>query len=159
MANIEVDLKKTTPAPQPHDRWRSFRNELDRVFEQFGQSISPWLGRENVKLPSVDITEDDKAFTVTAELPGLTAEDVDVSLEGRTLVIKGEKQQETKTEEKNYHLTERTYGAFQRSFYMPDGVDADAINAAVAKGVLTVTLPKLPAAAVDKAKKIEVKTA
>jgi hypothetical protein len=57
-----------------------------------------------------------------------------VSLDGRTLVIKGEKQQETKTEEKNYHLTERSYGVFERSFYLPDGVDADAINAAVAKG-------------------------
>ncbi|HVO80310.1 MAG TPA: Hsp20/alpha crystallin family protein [Terriglobales bacterium] len=161
MADTQVDVKKTTPAPQPNDPWRSFRNELDRVFEQFGQTLSPWSlfrGAESVKLPSVDITEDDKAFTVTAELPGLAAEDVDVSLEGRTLVIKGEKQQETKTEEKNYHLTERTYGAFERSFYLPDGVDADAISASVAKGVLAVTLPKVPSPA-DTAKKIEVKTA
>lgn len=158
MANTEVGVKKSAPAPQPRDPWRSFRNELDRVFEQFGQTLSPWWGGENVKLPTVDITEDDKAFTLTAELPGLSAEDVDVSLEGRTLVIKGEKQQETKTEEKNYHLTERTYGSFERSFYLPDGVDADAIDAAVAKGVLTVTLPKLPTAA-DTAKKIAVKTA
>ncbi|MBB5373800.1 Hsp20/alpha crystallin family protein [Acidocella aromatica] len=158
MANTQVDVKKNAPAPQPHDPWRSFRNELDRVFEQFGQTLSPWWGGENMKLPSVDITEDDKTFTLTAELPGLSAEDVDVSLDGRTLVIKGEKQQETKTEEKNYHLTERSYGAFERSFYLPDGVNADAIDATVAKGVLTVTLPKLPSAA-DKAKKITVKTA
>ena len=162
MADTQVDVKKSsTPAPQPNDPWRSFRNELDRVFEQFGQTLSPWSlfrGAESVKLPSVDITEDDKAFTVTAELPGLAAEDVDVSLEGRTLVIKGEKQQETKTEEKNYHLTERTYGAFERSFYLPDGVNADAISASVAKGVLAVTLPKVPSPA-DTAKKIEVKTA
>lgn len=158
MANTEVDVKKSAAAPQPHDPWRSFRNELDRVFEQFGQSLSPWWGGENVKLPSVDIIEDDKTFALTAELPGLSAEDVDVSLDGRTLVIKGEKQQETKTDEKNHHLTERSYGSFERSFYLPDGVDADAINATVAKGVLTVTLPKLPTTA-DKAKKIEVKTA
>ncbi len=162
MADTQVDVKKSsTPAPQPNDPWRSFRDELDRVFEQFGQTLSPWSlfrGAESIKLPSVDITEDDKAFMLTAELPGLTAEDVDVSLDGRTLVIKGEKQQETKTEDKSYHLTERTYGSFERSFYLPDGVDSDAINAAVAKGVLTVTLPKVPSAA-DKTKKIEVKTA
>jgi len=162
MANTQVDVKKSsTSAPQPNDPRRSFRTELDRVLEQFGQSFSPWAlfrGIESAKLPSVDIAENANAFTLTAELPGLTAEDVDVSLDGRNLIIKGEKQQETKTEDKNYHLTERTYGAFERSFYLPDGVDADAINAAVAKGVLTVTLPKLPSA-VDKAKKIEVKAA
>lgn len=162
MANSQIDVKKSNaPAPQPADPWRSFRNELDRVFDQFSQTLSPWSlfrGTESVKLPSSDITESDDAFTLTAELPGLTAEDVDVSLDGRTLVIKGEKQKETKTEDKNYHLTERTYGTFERSFYLPDGVDADAISAAVAKGVLTVTLPKLPTA-VSKAKKIEVKTA
>jgi len=161
MANSQVEVKKPAPAPQPADPWSSFRNEMDRVFEQFSQSLSPWSlfrSAESVKLPSVDITEDDKAFTLTAELPGLAAEDVEVALDGRTLVIKGEKQQESTKEEKNYHLTERSYGAFERSFYLPDGVNADAIAASVAKGVLTVTLPKLPAAA-EKAKKIEVKTA
>jgi HSP20 family protein len=161
MANTEIDVKKTATAPQPYDPWRSFRNEMDRVFEQFSQSLAPlsfFRGAERVRLPSVDIAEDDKAFTITAELPGLTAQDVDVSLDGRTLVIKGEKQQEKKTEEKNYRLTERSYGAFERSFYLPDGVDTNGITANVANGVLTVTLPKQPEAT-EKAKKIEVKSA
>lgn len=74
------------------------------------------------------------------------------------LVIKGEKQSEKKTEEKNYYLSERSYGAFERSFYLPEGVDHDNIKAEVAKGVLTVTLPKTEAARA-KAKKIEVKPA
>jgi HSP20 family protein len=161
MANTQIDVKTTTPAPQAPDPWRSLRHELDRVFSQFGQSLSPWslfAGTESVKLPSVDIVEDDKAYTVTAELPGLEAKDVDVSLDGPNLVIKGEKQNETKTEDKNYHLTERSYGSFARSFFLPEGVNREAVSAAVDKGVLTVTLPKTtPAAA--KVQKIEVKPA
>jgi len=163
MANTQVDVKKAAPAPAPQevDPWRSLRTELDRVFSEFGQSLSPWSlfgGTEKVKLPSVDISEDDKVYTVTAELPGLSAEDVDVSLDGSNLVIKGEKQNETKTEDKNYHLTERTYGSFERSFFLPEGVNRDAIAASVDKGVLTVTLPKTPQAA-ESVKKIEVKPA
>ncbi len=82
---------------------------------------------------------------------------MDVALDGGVLMIKGEKRSETKMEEKNYHLTERSYGAFQRRFSLPEGIDRNAINATVDKGVLTVTLPKLkPSETV--AKKIEVKS-
>ncbi|HQT47618.1 MAG TPA: Hsp20/alpha crystallin family protein [Acidocella sp.] len=172
MASSQVEVKKTEPpaASQPPALWRSFRDEFDQLFDRFSRNLTPWsfplLGGGAVPtatsffsapLPSVDVVEDDKSYTVTAELPGLTAEDVDVSLEGSSLIIKGEKQNETKKEEKNYYLSERSYGAFERSFYLPDGVDRDKIKAEVAKGVLTVTLPKT-AAAQAKTKKIEVKS-
>lgn len=160
MPNTPIEVK--THAPAPHAApWRTFRNELEKLFDQFNQPLA-WpsftgsLAAATLKLPIVDISEDAKSFIIAAELPGLAAEDVDVSLNGRNLVIKGEKQQETKTEDKNFHLTERSYGAFERSFYLPDGVDTGAITAAVDKGVLTVTLPKL-AKAETPAKKIEVK--
>ena len=156
MAGTELNMKHgATPGP-----WRSFRDELDRVFDRFNQDFAPWniFSGNGLKWPSVDIAEDEKKYTITAELPGLAAADVDVSLDGNMLVIRGEKRNETKTDEKNYHLTERSYGAFQRRFSLPESVDRNAINAAVDKGVLTVALPKL--ASKDAIpKKIEVKPA
>jgi HSP20 family protein len=159
--NIDVKKTGTSPIPQEVDPWRSLRNELDRVFSEFGQSMSPWSlfgGVEKLKMPSVDIVEDEKSYIVTAELPGMEANDVEVTLDGSNLIIRGEKQNETKTEDKNYHLTERTFGSFERSFFLPEGVDKDAIAASVEKGVLMVTLPKT-AQSGDKVKKIEVKPA
>jgi HSP20 family protein len=157
MATTEPSKLGNGNVPAP---WRSFRDELDRMFDRFNQDIAPWnpFGGNSPKWPSVDIAENEKAYVITAELPGMAAEDVDVSLDGGVLVMKGEKRNETKTEEKNYHLTERSYGAFQRRFSLPEGVDRNAINAAVDKGVLTVTLPKL-APGETAAKKIEVKPA
>jgi HSP20 family protein len=79
-------------------------------------------------------------------------------LSGDTLTLKGEKKQESERKEKNYTLSERSYGSFLRSFYLPEGVDREKIDANFSKGVLTVTLPKTPAAAAEP-KKIEVKDA
>jgi HSP20 family protein len=177
MAEKPIDIeKKTTPTPsQSGALWRSFRDEFDQLFDRFTKSVAPWpfsfpsFGGASApvpspsswfsaRLPSVDVAEDEKAYTITAELPGLAAEDVDVSVKGGNLVIKGEKRQETKREDKNYYLSECSYGALERSFYLPDGVDRDHIKAEVSKGVLTVTLPKTEAAQV-KARKIDVKAA
>jgi HSP20 family protein len=107
-------------------------------------------------MPAIDVTENDKEFRITAELPGMEAQNVDVSLSGDTLTIKGEKRQEKEEKEENYYLCERSFGSFQRSFSLPDGVDRDKISSALTKGVLTVTLPKT-AEARKQAKKIEVK--
>jgi HSP20 family protein len=96
-------------------------------------------------MPSVDVTEDDKAITVTAELPGLTEKDVEVTLQDGMLTLKGEKREEKTDAEA--HVTERHYGRFQRSFRLPDGVDEAAITANVDKGVLKVVAPKNPKAA------------
>lgn len=171
MADSKIDVKQdVSPASgRAAELRRPFRDEFHRLFDRFA-NFSPWplaawerplpavSSWFSAPMPTVDVTEDDKAYTVTAELPGLAAEDVDVSVKGANLVIKGEKQQETKKEEKNYHLSERSYGMFERSFYLPEGVDREHINAEVAKGVLTVTLPKTDAAQTQ-AKKIEVKAA
>ena len=94
--------------------------------------------------PAIEITETDGELTMTAELPGLDQKDVHVELDGDVLTLRGEKR-EVRTEEdkaKQYHLEERSYGAFLRSFFLPPSVDKEKITADYDKGVLTLRLPK-----------------
>jgi len=174
MANVPVEVKKAAPAPVPArtpDTWRSFRQEMDRLFDRFTglglPSFRRWLDVEptwtyessfSFPVPAVDVTEGDKEFKITAELPGLEEKDIDVTVSNHTLTIKGEKSYEKEEKNKDHHVSERAFGTFQRSFTLPEGVDADKIAAELAKGVLTVTLPKT-AEAQKPAKKIEVKAA
>lgn len=172
MANMPVEVKRTAPAPAPAaaapDAWRSFRAEMDRVFDRFASGFAmPSFGRVfdlvpsfrtefTLPTPAVDITEDDANYKVTAELPGMDEKNIEVTLTDDMLTIKGEKTAETEKKDKNTYLSERCYGAFQRSFVVPEGVKGDQITADFAKGVLTVTLPK---AAPAQKKTIEVKKA
>jgi HSP20 family protein len=94
----------------------------------------------------MDIVEKDGAFQVTAELPGLDAKDIDVQLANGMLTIKGEKTEEKEEKTKGRYVSERRYGSFRRTLQVPDGVDADKIEASYKSGVLTVTLPKSPEA-------------
>ncbi|HLH49508.1 MAG TPA: Hsp20/alpha crystallin family protein [Roseiarcus sp.] len=114
-----------------------------------------WLGET---APAVDVAEKEKAFEVTAELPGIDQNNVEVKLANDVLTIKGEKKQETEEKKKNYYMSERRYGSFERSFQVPEGVDQDKIEASFNKGVLTVTLPK-SVEAQKSAKTITVKAA
>jgi HSP20 family protein len=171
MAQTPVEVKKTTPARVP-DAWQSFRGELDRLFDRFGGSFSlpsfrrmfdvepAWRTESSFSFsaPSVDVTEDGKAYTITAELPGMEQKNIDISVSGDMLTLKGEKHYEKDEKDKNHHVSERAYGSFQRSFTLPDGVDRDKIAADLSKGVLTITLPKT-ADAQKPEKKIEVKAA
>jgi HSP20 family protein len=167
MASTPVEVKKMAPAPAATpDAWRSLRTEMDRVFDRFagGWGMPSLRGMfdtattASVPSPAVDITEDDAGYKVTAELPGMSEKEIEVVVSDGMLTLKGEKQAETEQKDKNFYLSERSYGAFQRSFALPDGVDRDKIAADFAKGVLTVTMPKT-AKAKDAEKKIEVKAA
>ena len=171
MANTTVDIKKTAPAPaaaSTPDAWRSFRHEMERLFDRFGfpsmrrmfeaEPAWRWETSFGIAAPAVDVSEDDKAYKITAELPGLEPKDIELTVTGDMLVLKGEKRQEKEEKDKNYYVSERSYGAFQRSFEMPDGTDRDNLTADFSKGVLTITLPKTPAAQ-KQTKKIEVKAA
>jgi len=102
------------------------------------------------------VTETDKEIEITAELPGLEEKDVQINVADNVLTIRGEKKAEKEEKDKNYRLIERSYGSFERSLELPAGVNADAIKASIAKGVLKVTVPK-PAPA--QSKKVEVKSA
>ena len=163
MANTPITVNKPS-SKRAVEPWRSLHDEMDRLFDRFSKgfgfpSFEPlWNGEVEVTTPAVDVVEDEKAYTVTAELPGIEEKDLDVTVSNGMLVIKGEKKQEKEEKTKNYYLSERSFGSFQRSFSLPDGVDHDKIGANFSKGVLTVTVPKSVDA--QKAqKKIEVKTA
>ena len=164
MATTPVPVKQSAPvASGTPEIWRSLRSEMDRLFDRFTSGFGfvpfPALRSEtvfSVPSPAVAITEDDQSFKLTVELPGMPEKDVQVSLSGNTLIVKGEKRQEKEQQEKGYYLSERSYGEFQRAFALPDGVNAEKIEAAVANGVLTVTVPKNAQGA---PKKIDVKAA
>ncbi len=171
MINVPVQSRSAAPAAtNPADPWRVLRGEMDRLFDRFtaGFGFAPMprlfdaeppmrsAGVSGALLPAVDVSESDTAYTVSAELPGLEEKDVEVTLTGDTLVIKGEKRSQTEEKTANYHLSERSYGTFQRAFTLPDGVDRNNVTAEFAKGVLKLTLPKTPAAKAEQ-RKIEVK--
>ncbi|HEY9182498.1 MAG TPA: Hsp20/alpha crystallin family protein [Gammaproteobacteria bacterium] len=108
--------------------------------------------------PRLDVTEDDKAFHVTVELPGMTDKDVAVSVTDRALTIRGEKKEEKETKDKDVYRRERAYGSFRREIELPSDVDAGKIEAAFKSGVLTIDLPKTKEAQ-DRVKQIPVKAA
>ncbi|XUW90470.1 Hsp20/alpha crystallin family protein [Burkholderia sp. M6-3] len=150
----------------------SLRREIDRLFDDFDFSgrISPFRRsildteplwrreRALVSAPAVNIAETEKAYEITAELPGLDEKDVEVKTANGCLTIKGEKQEEKEEKKKDFYLHERRFGSFERVFRLPEGVDTDRIEATFKKGVLAVTLPKTLEA--QKAeKKITVKVA
>lgn len=106
-------------------------------------------------LPATDIVETPEAITLTAELPGLDRKNVDISVDDGVLTIRGEKTDEHEREGKKYHVVERSFGTFQRTFVLPRTVDAGMITAQFGKGVLTVVMPKTVEAKA-KGRKIEV---
>jgi HSP20 family protein len=108
--------------------------------------------------PAVEVTENDKMFKIAAELPGLEQKDIELTVSGNALTLKGEKRYEKDEKDKDRHMSERAYGSFQRSFTLPESVDRDKITAELTKGVLTITLPK-SAAVQQPEKKIDIKTA
>lgn len=134
----------------------SLQREIDRLFDDFTRGFPALGGTSSGLVPSIDVTETDKDIEITAELPGLEEKDVQINVADNLLTIRGEKKAEKEEKDKNYRLVERSYGSFERTLELPDGVNADAIQANIAKGVLKVTVPK-PAPA--QVKKVEVKAA
>ena len=164
-----ANVPSTTQVQAP---FLSLRREMDRLFDDFGRGfwqlptrrslfdIEPLWQREVTweTSPAVDIAESEKAFELTAELPGMDEKNIEVKVANGNLIIKGEKQEEKEEKKKDYYMRERSFGSFERRFEIPEGVDADKIEAGFTKGVLTLTLPK-KLEAQKPAKKIEVKAA
>jgi HSP20 family protein len=135
-----------------------FRDELDNLFNRFFELDFPSVRsffREDAWTPRLDVSESGTAITVKAELPGCEVENIDVSLEGRRLTIKGEKKDEKEEKDTNLHRVERAYGMFSRSIELPAEVESKDVEATYKKGVLTVVMKKTKSAA---AKKIKVAT-
>jgi HSP20 family protein len=142
----------------PRDPFSVFRREMDQLFDEFlapAGARSSQLGAR-AKWPSIDVHEADDAYTVTAEVPGMDARDVELNLRDNALTLSGEKQQERKSDEGGRSWTERSYGRFERTIPFETEIDADRIEASCRNGVLTVTLPK-NAKAREKSRKIEIK--
>jgi HSP20 family protein len=173
MAEAATQLPMKTEKTQAVGRpFASLRREIDHLFENFDRDFwgFPWrrsafdvepLWRRELTFaanPAVDITESDKFYEITAELPGLDEKDIEVKLANGGLTIKGERQEDKEQKQKDYYLRERYFGSFERYFRVPEGVDPNKIEATFKKGVLTVTLPKSPEAQKTE-KKIEVKAA
>jgi HSP20 family protein len=134
----------------------SLQREIDRLFEDFTRGFSAFGSGKTDLLPSMDVTETGQEIEITAELPGLEEKDVQINVSDNVLTIRGEKKAEKEEKDKNHRLIERSYGSFERTLELPNGVNVDAIKANITKGVLKVTVPK-PAPA--QVKKIEVKAA
>jgi len=132
--------------------WRAFREleEMERRFEEtFGRPFLPAIWRrlpveERGWAPAIEMFEKEDRFVVKAELPGMKEEDIDVSVIGDTLTIKGERKAESEVKEEDYYCCERSYGSFFRSIAIPSNVDAKKIEANYENGVLEVSLPKAP---------------
>lgn len=157
------------PAPAAWMPLDSLRREIDRLFHNFnlgsqfpfGRGFDfelPTLRSSLELMPAVDVSEKEKAYEITAELPGMEEKDIEIKLSNGKLTIKGEKKEEKEERKKDYYMSERRFGSFVRSFQLPDGIDTAKIEASFAKGVLTVSLPKT-AEAQESEKTIAVKAA
>lgn len=138
-------IPRTSRFLPSRDLFESFFEDWD-VPSVFGEE-SPWV-------PAFDITENEKEYVVTAEMPGVDAKELDVTFTDGILTVKGEKKQEKEDKGENFHRIERRYGSFHRSFRIPGEVKSNKIDANVKDGVLKLTLPK---AEESKPTKIEVK--
>lgn len=131
--------------------------EIDHLFDHFFRHASfpiQRLGDLTTGLldsgwlrPSLNIGADDKQYTITVEVPGVSQDDVTIEVADRTLTIKGEKKRHTEDKDKNFYRVECAYGAFQRTLSLPDDADEDGIAASFAKGILTITIPRRETAA------------
>jgi HSP20 family protein len=129
-------------ALRPLGELTSLRREMDRLLERFfGEAPGPGLYGGTWE-PRLDMAETKDMLTIKAELPGLESKDLDVSVSGDVLTIKGEKKQETEEKDEQRHIVERRYGAFVRMVRLPTSVAQGKIKASFKNGVLTINLPK-----------------
>jgi HSP20 family protein len=153
---IPVGRERSAARPETYP-FVSLQREIDRLFEDFTRGFPPFRTFGSAEpMPSVDVIETEKEFVITAELPGLEEKDVQINLADNVLTIRGEKKAEKEQKGQDYRMVERSYGTFSRSFELPEGIDLNAIQAEMTKGVLKATLPKRAPAV---ARKIEVKVA
>lgn len=139
----------------PWERTKSLsklRKEMDELWGRFFGEVGFHPFSETIWAPALDVKETKENIVITAELPGLGPKDIEVSISGDLLTLKGEKKQEKEEKEESYHLVERRYGSFARNIRLPAEVDPQKIKATHKEGVLIVTLPKS-----EKAKEKQIK--
>lgn len=153
---IPVQQDKTPTAPRYANPFSAFRHEMDDLFDKFFASRPafdfrvPWnqdlsrslASKKGMMVPEIDIFETKNDIRLKAELPGLTAKDIELSLKDGILTLQGEKRLDWEKKEDNIHVMECRYGTFHRVFTLPGSVDVDKITARFSNGILNVTLPK-----------------
>jgi HSP20 family protein len=124
----------------PFAMMRRLSEEMDRAFgSTFGLARS--MGQTGIWSPAIEVRERDNTLEITAELPGLTKDDVKLQVTHEQIVIEGEKKREEEKKEEGYHRTERVYGRFYRAIPLPDGADPEKAKAEFKDGVLRATIP------------------
>ena len=143
----------------PAEPFFSLHREMNRLFEDAlrGGDLPQGSGQSaaaSFLAPQINVSESENEIRITAELPGVNENDVEITLNDDALVIRGEKKIERKDERENFHVVERSFGTFQRTLRLPFPVDPDQVRASFDNGVLTVTLPK--SAQRERSRKIQV---
>jgi len=141
--NPTLPSRPFQPPWSPLEGIESLRNEMDRLFESFAGSPQPSGIRQSEWMPRVDLLEHEKAFVLVADLPGMTQENINVSVQDNVLTLEGKRPFEpTENGQGRYHYSERTSGPFCRRFLLSTAVNAEKITATYKNGVLEVHLPK-----------------
>lgn len=143
-------------------RWDPFR-DMEEMFDRYSRSLNlPMRMRHGHDLPlveggnwlpRVDVSETEKQYQITAEIPGIKKEDVKISIEDHVLTVRGERKEEKEEKGRKFHRVERYFGTFSRSFDLPQDIDEDHIDATFKDGLLTLEIPKKE---MEKTKSIEV---
>lgn len=153
MASTLVSSRPQAPAV-PRDSFSTLRKEMDDLISTFfGQNAPSWLAA-GASRPAMDVVESDKVFTVKLDAPGMAAKDFNVQVQGATLTLSGQHEEEKESKDKTYHRMERRSGSFSRTITLPCKINEDEVAAEYTNGVLTLTLPK---SEVEMSKKIAVK--
>ncbi len=143
--------EESLPARREDSPVRLFEREMSHLFEDLFEDFDRDLGRGSLlrragewleETPSFEVSETADEFCVKAELPGLDEKDIEVSMDGNELTVRGEKKRERDEKKRDYHVSEMSYGEFTRSVLLPEDVDREKVKAVFKKGVLTLTLPK-----------------
>ena len=124
----------------------TMKREMDRLFDRFWEGDFPQLPSMGDWTPALDVSETKDAVMVKAEVPGMDPKEIQLSLQDQLLTLKGEKKQEKEEKDEHCYRVERSYGAFVRAVRLPATVDGSKVTAGFKNGLLTVTLPKAPAA-------------
>lgn len=139
------------------DVFSALQNEVGRVFDSFMRHPSVF-GRDNGFAPLLEVSESANGIDIAVELPGCDPKDIEVSVVGRTLALRGEKRIESETKEKDWHVSERSYGSFVRTVPLPFAIDAGKVEATFDKGVLKLHVPR-PAESMPERTRVEIKSA
>ena len=154
---VRINGESTSPMRReenyPGSTWGS-TDWMDRWFDNFfsrALSMTPYGATQPLSgtrwtgfVPAVNVTENENQVQVTAELPGMDENDIELSIHNGVLTLKGEKKAEHEEKKEGYYRSERSYGTFHRSITLPEGIDPEKVEATFSKGVLNVTVPRLP---------------